>query len=120
MTDIGTTKRRPLTPSQRLKLFEDHDGICVICGRAIRSGEKWIDEHIRALGLGGSNDPENRGPAHETCAATKTRKEDMPRIAKAKRQKRKLLGIKKPKGRPIAGSRASGWKIPFNGPPERR
>lgn len=120
MTDVPTTPRKPLTPAQRLNLFEDHGGKCVLCGLKIRAGERWIDEHIRALGLGGTNDPENRGPAHEKCAEVKTHDEDMPRIVKAKRIKRKHLGIKSRKSRPMLGSKASGWKKPFNGPAERR
>lgn len=91
--DVGTTPRKPLTPTQRLKLFEAHRGICCCCGAYIKAGERWIDEHIIPLALGGTNDLENRAPAHEKCAALKT-KDDMERIAKAKRQKRAHLGIK--------------------------
>ena len=91
--DVVTTPRKPLTPSQRLKLFEAHKGVCCVCGAYIKAGEKWVDEHIIPLGLGGSNDIENRAPAHEKCAADKT-KDDMRAIAKAKRQKRAHLGIK--------------------------
>jgi len=58
------------------------------------AGEKWIDEHIKPLGLGGSNDLTNRGPAHIKCASVKTTEQDIPRIAKAKRQKMASLGIK--------------------------
>ena len=94
MTDVGTTPRKPLTPTQRLKLFEAHKGICVLCNKEIKSGEKWIDEHIRPLALGGSNDLENRRPVHVVCAAVKT-PNDLAAIAKAKRQKRAALGIKK-------------------------
>lgn len=120
MTDLPTTPRKPLTPTQRLKLFEEHKGVCVLCGRKIGAGEPWIDEHLRALGLGGSNDWENRGPAHKACAEAKTRKEDMPRIVKAKRQKLSHLGLKKPKGRPLPGTKASGWKHNMDGSWERR
>jgi len=94
MTDVATTKRKPLSPRARLMMFELHRGICVICKQPIRSGEKWIDEHITPLGLGGSNDMSNRGPAHVKCAEAKTG-EDIPRIAKAKRSKMAALGIKK-------------------------
>jgi 5-methylcytosine-specific restriction protein A len=93
--DLGTTPRKPLTPTQRLKLFEDHKGKCGICGLKIQAGEKWIDEHLRALGLAGSNDMENRAPAHVKCAADKT-KQDVSDIARAKRRKMRHLGIKKP------------------------
>lgn len=91
--DVGTTPRKPLTPTQRLRLFEAHKGVCCCCGLYIKAGERWIDEHIIPLALGGTNDLENRAPAHEKCAALKT-KDDMERIAKAKRQKRAHLGIK--------------------------
>lgn len=98
--DLGTTKRKPLTPTQRLALFERHRGICVLCSGKIHAGQPWIDEHLRALGLGGSNDPDNRGPAHAECADAKTHGADgdLARIAKAKRQKMASLGIK-PEGR---------------------
>ena len=94
MSDVGTTPRKPLTPTQRLKLFEAHKGICVLCGLKINPGEKFIDEHIRPLALGGTNDLENRRPVHVACAASKT-SNDLASIAKAKRQKRASLGIKK-------------------------
>ncbi len=94
MTDVATTKRKPLSSRDRLKLFEAHKGLCVICKQPIRSGERWIDEHIIPLGLGGSNDMGNRGPVHVKCAEAKTG-DDIPRIAKAKRSKMAALGIKK-------------------------
>ena len=93
--DVGTTPRKPLTPTQRLKLFEAHKGICVLCGQQIRAGEKWVDEHLRALALGGSNDMDNRAPVHVACAKAKTNEDDLPRIAKAKRQKMAALGIRR-------------------------
>jgi 5-methylcytosine-specific restriction endonuclease McrA len=99
MTDVGTTKRKPLTPTQRLKLFEAHKGLCGICGAQIRAGDLWIDEHIIPLGLGGSNDMENRAPVHVQCAHSKTHgsQGDVAKIAKAKRQKMKSLGIERQK-----------------------
>lgn len=86
MVAAPTTKRKPLTKLQRAEMFARHNGICVICGLRIVPGQKFIDEHIRALGLLGTNDMSNRGPAHITCAAIKTHDEDMPRIVKAKAQ----------------------------------
>lgn len=98
MKDVGSTPRKPLTPTQRLKLFEDHKGICCLCERKIQAGEAWIDEHKIALGLGGSNDLSNRGPAHEACADAKTHgaSGDIATIAKCKRQKMRHLGIRSP------------------------
>lgn len=103
MIDVSTTERKRLTPSQRLKIFELRKGMCCICSLPI-VGRKWIDEHGRALGLGGSNDDGNRYVAHITCAAIKTREEDMPRIVKAKAQKRAHLGLKPAPVRPLSGA----------------
>jgi hypothetical protein len=44
MSDVGTTPRKHLTPTQRLKLFEAHQGRCCICGNRIIGA--WVDEHI--------------------------------------------------------------------------
>ena len=92
MIDVGTTERKPLTPKQRLALFERHKGICCLCQRPI-SGRDWIDEHMRALGLGGGNEPENRGIAHIACADLKTNGAggDREMIDRAKRVKRKEI-----------------------------
>lgn len=113
--DVGTTPRKPLTPTQRLKLFEAFQGRCVLCDRKIEAGEPWIDEHLRALGLGGSNDPENRGPAHKACADAKTHGKDgdLARIAKAKRVKMRHLGIRPPSRFPTAKN--SRFKQKING-----
>jgi 5-methylcytosine-specific restriction protein A len=93
-SDVATTPRKPLTPRQRLKLFEDRKGLCHRCGLKIVGS--FIDEHVIPLALGGSNDWSNRAVTHPKCAAIKTREEDMPRIAKAKRQKRAAHGIVAP------------------------
>lgn len=95
MTDVGTTPRKPLTPRQRLALFERFSGICPLCSRKIEAGEPWIDEHMRALGLGGGNEDANRAPVHKACADAKTYgpEGDLAKAAKAKRQKMRHLGI---------------------------
>lgn len=102
--DVGTTARKALTPTQRLKMFEAHKGMCVLCGIKIQAGEPWIDEHLVPLSQGGSNDLSNRGPAHKPCADAKTHGKagDLAVAAKAKRQKMRHLGIAKAK-RPLEG-----------------
>jgi hypothetical protein len=95
--DVGTTKRKALTPRQRLALFERKGGRCCICEMKIMGS--FIDEHWRALGLGGSNDPSNRDIAHRECAALKTQA-DMTMINRAKAVKRAAHGIKRP-GQPL-------------------
>ena len=92
MSDVGTTERKRLTPSQRLKLFEKHKGTCALCGLEIK-GKRWVVEHMRPLGLGGTNDvEENLRPVHEACAREKTIA-DFKAIARAKRIKMRAIGI---------------------------
>ena len=91
-TDVPTTIRNPLTKLQRSAMFERHKGLCIVCGLPIDKDKGFIDEHIRPLGLGGTNNPDNRAPAHKFCAAKKTLEDDMPRINKAKAQKAKSMG----------------------------
>jgi 5-methylcytosine-specific restriction endonuclease McrA len=59
---------------------------CCLCGQPIhRHTDQWIIEHKRALGLLGSDANPNCAPAHEACRRQKD-KQDLARIAKAKRQ----------------------------------
>ena len=97
MTDVTTTPRKALSPTARLKLFEAHSGKCGICGLQIRSGERWIVEHLRPLSLGGTNDHDNLAPVHLECANAKTHGKDgdLAKAAKAKRVKMASLGIKR-------------------------
>lgn len=111
--EIGTTKRRSMSQSRRLKIFENHYGVCCHCnGKIDGVREKWIVEHLRALGLGGEDEDSNCAPAHETCRRVKD-KDDVKRISKAKRVKAKHIGAKKPSSFP--GGRNSKLKKLFNG-----
>jgi 5-methylcytosine-specific restriction endonuclease McrA len=114
MTDVSTTKRGSMSASKKLKVYELRKGICCICELPIDKTKGFIVEHIIPLGLGGDDTIENMGAAHPDCASIKT-KRDVWQIAKAKRQKQRSLGIKRTKGRPMPGSKASGLKKKFNG-----
>lgn len=84
MTDAPTTRRKSMSPSRRLRIFEAHSGKCCLCGQKIDGvRDKWIVEHIRALGLAGEDEDSNCAPAHETCRRVKD-KVDVAMIAKAK------------------------------------
>ena len=65
------------------------------------------------------NSLENCAAVCVRCHAWKTRNHDIPKAAKTVRQSDKAKGIKHT-SRPMNGSRASGWRKPFNGPAERR
>ena len=111
-TDVGTTPRKPMSQMRRLRIWEAHKGVCILCKRKIDGvREPWIIEHVRALVLGGADSDENCGPAHEDCRRVKD-KVDVAAGAKAKRMKARHIGIKKPSRfpKPPAGSRWD-WKL---------
>ena len=115
--DVGTTKRKNMTPRMRLKVWEAHKGICVLCnGKIDGVRERWVAEHIIPLSLGGADDESNMAPAHEGCALAKTfgKSGDIAKAAKAKRVKSKHLGIKKSKN-PLPGGKGSKFKKKING-----
>jgi hypothetical protein len=112
--DVGTTRRRKLTPHRRLQVWEKTGGICVLCdGRIDGVRERWIAEHLRALELGGQDALDNMGPAHEACATRKT-KVDHRRTAQAKRQKIHHLGATLAR-RPLPFGKSSPWKRKLSG-----
>lgn len=106
--------RKPLTRNQRAKAHDENGGKCCVCLLPIAPGERFIDEHIIPLELGGTNEKHNRGIAHIVCARAKT-KRDVQLIAKVKRVRAGHLGIKKRKSRPIPGSKGSGLRKRMNG-----
>lgn len=114
LEDVGTTPRRSLSGRRRLQAWERTGGTCVVCGLIIDGvRERWIVEHIRALELGGADELDNMGPAHEACGQEKTR-DDHARAAWAKRQKIKHLGAAVT-FRPLPGSRICPLKRKVNG-----
>ena len=92
-TDVGTTPR-DVTPRERLAVWERDKGICQNCFRQLGPADKWILEHVRALEKGGTNEKSNLKVFCEPCAGQKTPR-DHAEAAKAKRQKRRSLGIRK-------------------------
>jgi hypothetical protein len=86
------TPRRAMSPKRRHHIFTENCTAhniapCCICGEPVhRHNDQWIVEHKRALGLLGPDVNSNCGPAHLACALVKTAEQDLPRIAKAKRQ----------------------------------
>jgi 5-methylcytosine-specific restriction endonuclease McrA len=90
-------KRRNWTTKRRLALFNTHDGICHLCKGKIESGQAWEVEHVIAIELGGDDDEANCRPAHFKCHKAKTR-DDVGKIAKAKRVEARHTGASRPKG----------------------
>ena len=111
--------RKPLSPKQKLKMFLEQGGVCCVCGGKINGVREAWDEHVNPLWLNGDNSKPNRSPAHIKCARQKTAAEAGDR-SEIRRTAEKHFGARKSKSRPMAGTRASGWKKKMDGSVERR
>jgi 5-methylcytosine-specific restriction endonuclease McrA len=94
------------------------NGHCEECTRRLSVGDYHYD-HAVADQLGGAPTLDNCRVLCRSCHRAKTRSRDLPQIAKAKRREQRHMGIRK-SGRPMPGSRASGWKQKVGGGWERR
>ena len=112
MPMVGT-KRRPMTPARRARIFDVHAGVCGWCHEQIEDGQAWEIDHATPPALGGADDDgPNAYPIHKACHALKTygRKQagrvygDLGLIAKVRRIRAKRLGIETPRR-----SRSLGW-----------
>lgn len=112
-------RRKSISPTKRLNLFKEKRGVCHICGGKVQAGEAWELSHVIPLKLGGGDDETNWDVAHKKCHRDVTANTDIPNIAKAKRREAKHIGIKKAKGRPLPGTRASGIRKRMSGEVER-
>ena len=113
------TARRSLSRTKMVALFTAKHGICHICNGKIGPGEAWDRSHPIPLAMGGADDETNWDIAHRKCHRSIT-KTDVADIARAKRREAANLGAAKRSSRPMAGSRASGWKKRMDGTIERR
>ncbi len=120
----SVSKRKPLTSKQRLQLLVANKGKCCICGQPIKGfKEKWddyaldeiefIDEHVQPLWLGGTNEFNNRGPAHIDCAKNKTSKEATER-SRMRKAAEFHFGAKRPR-KIMPGSRRHHLKKKLDG-----
>lgn len=116
---IGKTDDAAIPPRVRLRVFERNGGICHLSKRRIQAGEPWDCDHIVALINGGEHRESNLAPALRDKHREKTAL-DVAEKSAVRRKKMKSLGIAPRKGRPMPGSRASGFKIKMNGEVVRR
>jgi hypothetical protein len=111
-----------LTSRQREELYDRCRGeaefpTCNICGGLILKGQRWHESHDPLLPRAAGG--EVTGIAHERCNLDHNHAHDTPLVAKMKRLRQRDIGayVKPPSSRPLPGSRRSGIKLPFNGPP---
>jgi 5-methylcytosine-specific restriction endonuclease McrA len=65
--------RLPAWPPDREAIWQEHDGVCGICGEPVSLEECEID-HIIPRSKGGGNERVNLQPAHSKCNRSKGNK----------------------------------------------
>lgn len=117
---IAKSPDSAVPPRVRDRIFKKYDGRCQCgCNRPIRSGEAWDCEDTVAIINGGERRESNLKPWLREHHPKKTAA-DVAEKSRIYRKRAKHLGIETSKGRPIPGSKASGIKRPFFGPPVDR
>lgn len=119
LTFIPPTERSSMSKARVAKIFLKANGICHLCGKQIRDGERWEISHPDALALGGSDDDADLRPAHERCHELQTKK-DQAAIAKRNRIVTTGWTGAAQGQRPFPGSRRDKFRKKVNGTVERR
>jgi len=115
-----TNRRSRSEFSKRTKIqrFDHCGGFCEKCGAKLRPGQFDFDHDLETV-EGGGNSFENCRAICKSCHKVKT-KTRAPVLAKSRRIEEKHLGLRKPKGQPMAGTKRSGWRRRMDGTIERR
>lgn len=104
--------RREFPAKVMVAAFERAKGHCESCGARLTTG-KFHYDHVIPDAMGGQPTLENCAVLCTSCHGTKTRTQDVPAIARAKRRHAKHIGAKQPNRFP--GSRDSKFKRKLNG-----
>lgn len=113
---IGKNDDQQPPPNVKLRIYERHGGRCANCGNKVLPA---YYDHIVPLGDRGGNRESNIqllcGPCHGAKTATEASvRADVRTVAK------KHIGLHQPKGRPLPGTKRSGWRKKMNGEVVRR
>lgn len=115
----GKTDNTPVPQRVRLRVFERDCGMCCNCQRVIVSGVRWSCDHKKALINGGQNREKNLQTLCWWCHDKIKTPADVKEKSDTYHTKSYHLGLKKPKGRPMPGTRASGIRKRMSGKVER-
>lgn len=90
-------RRQEFSARTKVEAFAAAMGRCQSCGVKLTPATGTEYDHSTACALGGDNSITNIVVLCRNCHGTKTSRDDMPRIAKAKRNERSRAGIRKPR-----------------------
>ena len=111
---IGKTPETRVPDRVKLRIVLRQDGKCALSETKFRPGDKIEYDHDVALINGGENRESNLQAVLSARHKEKT-KADVKQKAKDSRIRQNHLGIKTKKTT-MAGSKASKWRKPLNGP----
>lgn len=81
--------RKPPTKAEKIKAWNDANGICELCGKPVPPAGEGVEyDHREMRGITGDDSADNLRPVHPACHGEKTAKHDAPRMAKTKRQEK--------------------------------
>lgn len=114
---IGKTPDTPIPPRVKLRIWDRDKGLCQICGNRPFPIAEY--DHKDRIKDGGEHRESNIRLVCQPCHKRKSASERKVG-KKVDRTRKKHMGISKPKGRPLPGTKASGWKQKIDGTWERR
>lgn len=123
--------RREFTDKQKLAMWDRAKGRCECCDRKIVGALRPIYDHIVPDAVADKSKPLTIDDGQCLCNECSDKKTfvqyggpasrgDVTEIAKTVRLTKKQAGITKRKGRPMPGTKASGWKQKIGGEWVRR
>ena len=116
---IGDHDDQPPPDRVRLRVLTAFGKRCGACGLPI-TGRAWTCDHIRALINGGENRESNLQPIGNKCCLKIKNQADVAEKSRTYKTQKSHYLPRKPKGRPMPGTKASGWKRKLDGSVVRR
>ena len=104
----------------KVQAFDRCAGSCESCGVKLSAATGVEYDHIIRCELRPDNGLDNCSVLCRNCHADKTNGFDIPQAAKGKRIRAKHRNAVEARGRPIPGSKRSGWRKRMDGTVERR
>ena len=111
---IGKTDDTAIPARVLVRVFERFKGLCCSCTVRLGPAVRWQCDHIVSLVNGGQNRESNLQLLCIECHRQKT-DGDVAVKAKTYGIQKRHLGIRKAKGRPMPGTKASGIRKRMNG-----
>ena len=112
--------RAAFSDKTKLDEWQSAGGKCRDCKVKLRPGMPREYHHIIPANVGGGHELANCWLLCVPCHGVRTTKTDTPQAARTKRIEKAAAGITKPKGKPLPGTKRSGWKKKMNGQVEKR